>query len=85
MQNFSSADVFPPNAVHVFCELTSDTRVACGLCQEQEAAFYWTKQCDYRVPEDHLVVCRVCASMILLVGKHSGMSRNVLEQGAGTS
>lgn len=76
---------FSTHAVHVFCELATDTRAICQLCEEQDAVFYWTKHRDSTLPEEHLVVCRVCASMILLVGKQSRLSRNLLEQGAETS
>lgn len=57
-------------SVHVFEELdVSSQETRCELCNEQSAAYHWTEQDDKFAQMLELSICRVCAGMILLLGK----------------
>jgi hypothetical protein len=53
---------------HVFNKVDSPNS-RCELCQDQIAAFRWTKQEDQRLVKSDVPICRTCASMIILIGK----------------
>lgn len=57
-------------SVHIFEELNSPSQeLRCELCNEQSAAYHWTEREDKFTQVVDLTVCRVCAGMILLLGK----------------
>jgi hypothetical protein len=65
------ADVHVAHPVHIFDEIHPGQETSCELCKEQPAAYHWTEKRNGKVPLKHdLVVCRVCAGMILLIGKN---------------
>jgi protein-arginine kinase activator protein McsA len=56
--------------VHVFDQTPVQPDATCELCKEQPAAFHWTERRDGKIPETHdILVCRICAGMILLIGE----------------
>ena len=56
--------------VHVFDQPEVALDATCELCKEQPATFHWTERQDGKVPETHdILVCRVCAGMIRLIGQ----------------
>ncbi len=60
-----------PLAEHVFDELRGEALPACELCRRETAAYCWSEQCTNDANEDRVLVYRICAGMILLVGKAS--------------
>lgn len=56
-------------SVHVFNELSDEQRENCELCGQERAVFHWIEQQGESEPSNELTICRVCAGMILLVGK----------------
>ncbi len=58
-----------PFIEHVFDELRGEGLPQCELCGREEAAYRWSEQrLDQNLHEHMVMVCRVCAGMILLVG-----------------
>jgi len=55
---------------YVFDELQREQITECELCKKEVAAYRWS-QYGAGGREQNLPVCRVCAGMILLIGKSS--------------
>lgn len=54
--------------VHVFDELESGGPACCELCSAYPAAYHWSEQRPGKTLQQHdLIVCRICAGMILLI------------------
>ena len=69
MATAANGRVAQPHPIHVFDELEFGQVTRCELCKEQPAAYHWIKQREGKIPQKHdLVVCRICAAMILLIG-----------------
>jgi hypothetical protein len=59
-----------PHLTHVFEQLASGCATTCELCHEQCAVFHWAQQGIGKTGQTKpMAVCRVCAGMILLIGK----------------
>jgi len=54
--------------VHIFCELAG-AQQGCEICKKEPAAFRWMEQHGNSVQTRESIICRVCASMVVLVGK----------------
>jgi hypothetical protein len=55
--------------VHVFHELPPSRKQGCEICRNGPAAYRWTEQQGNHSRGRDSLICRVCASMIVLVGK----------------
>jgi hypothetical protein len=55
---------------YVFDELQREPTTDCQLCHQEAAAYRWS-QYGAGGNQQNLPVCRICAGMILLVGKTS--------------
>ncbi len=56
--------------IHVFHELPRPREKVCEICGIDPAVYRWTDQRNGEASnEQDSMICRVCASMILLVGK----------------
>lgn len=54
--------------VHVFDELECGGHACCELCSAYPAAYHWSEQRQGKASQQHdLIVCRICAGMILLI------------------
>ena len=70
MATAASSSIPQPHLAHNFDELAIGLDTSCELCHEQQAVFHWTEQRDGKTqPRQAAAVCRICAGMILLVGK----------------
>lgn len=58
---------------HVFSELPANLTHSCETCQSGCAAYRWVKQQPGVGDASDRLICRVCASLIVLVGKPSGL------------
>ena len=54
--------------VHVFFELPLSLKQDCEICRKGPAAYRWAQHGSLLQGRDS-IICRVCASMIVLVGK----------------
>lgn len=55
---------------HVFNELEPQETTVCDLCKMEPAVYRWSRLSEADRPrEENLPLCRVCAGMILLIGK----------------
>lgn len=57
----------PPT--HVFSELPASLEQSCEACESGPAAYRWVKQQPDVAAKRNKLICRVCASLIVLVGK----------------
>ncbi len=56
--------------IHVFDQLEFGQLIPCQVCKQEPAAYHWTEQRAGRILQKRdLVICRICAGMILLIGK----------------
>jgi hypothetical protein len=70
MATAASTSLPQSHVLHIFDQLGSALQRACEVCHEPRAVFLWTQQRDGKMlHEQQLAVCRVCAGMILLIGK----------------
>jgi hypothetical protein len=68
MASIAISPVSEDTFLHVFSELPGSLKESCEACNGP-AAFRWVKQQTKLAPEREKFICRVCASMIVLVGK----------------
>jgi len=57
---------------HVFSELPAGVKRSCETCQNGPAAYRWVKEQPGVMENRNKLICRVCASLIVLVGKPAG-------------
>ncbi len=58
------------SSIHLFDELSREYMENCELCNQGPAFYRWIEQRYGKdVPESELDVCRICAGMILMVGR----------------
>jgi hypothetical protein len=70
MATAMNESIAPSHLIHIFDQPMITPDATCELCKEHPAAFHWTKRQDGKVQETHeVLVCRVCAGMILLIGQ----------------
>lgn len=70
MATVANTQVPPAHREHVFDELDPSLDVRCELCKQEQAAFAWSQIGNAAAPrKDETRVCRICAGMILLIGK----------------
>jgi hypothetical protein len=60
-------------STHIFSELPASVKQSCESCQNGPAACRWTKEQPGVMECRNKLICRVCASLILLVGKPCGL------------
>jgi len=60
-------------STHVFSELPAELKQSCEACQNGPAAYRWMKQQTGVMEGRNRLICRVCASLIVLVGKPCGL------------
>jgi hypothetical protein len=60
-------------STHVFSELPASVQQSCEACQNGPAAYRWVKQQPGVTEIRSKLICRVCASLIVLVGKPCGL------------
>jgi hypothetical protein len=53
-------------ATHVFSELPAGVKHGCEACQNAPAAYRWMKQQPGVMEGRNKLICRVCASLIVL-------------------
>jgi hypothetical protein len=58
---------------HVFSELPAGIEQSCETCQNDCAAYRYVKEQRGVTAGHNKLICRVCASLILLVGKPCGL------------
>jgi hypothetical protein len=58
---------------HVFSELPASVTQSCETCQHGSAAFRWVKRQPGVTAGRNQLICRVCASLIVLLGKPCGL------------
>jgi hypothetical protein len=58
---------------HVFSELPAGVKRSCETCRNDSAAYRWVKQQPGVAVGGGKLICRVCASLIVLVGKPCGL------------
>jgi hypothetical protein len=59
---------------HIFCGLPASVKQSCETCQNGSAAYRWVKQQAGVPAEGDKLICRVCASLTVLVGSPYGLS-----------
>jgi hypothetical protein len=59
-----------PSREYVFDELRREQPAKCELCKQDVAAYRWS-QYGAGGEQQNLPVCRVCAGMIVLIGKNA--------------
>jgi hypothetical protein len=70
MATAANTQVSPDHREHVFDELDPRLNQVCELCKQELAAYAWSQQGNATAPRKHEIsVCRICAGMILLIGK----------------
>ncbi len=60
-------------STHVFSELPASVKQSCEACQNGPAAYRWVKDQPGVMAGRSKLICRVCASLIVLVGEPSGL------------
>lgn len=55
--------------VYMFSELPHSQKQSCEICRKGPAAYRWREQNGNIAPAHESNICRVCASMVVLVGK----------------
>jgi hypothetical protein len=55
--------------VYLFSELPTGVKESCEACQNGPAAFRWVKQQPGITAGRSQLICRVCASLVVLVGE----------------
>jgi len=68
MAAISSIPKVEDTPVHIFCELAGAEQ-GCEICKNGPAAYRWMEQHGNSVQTRDSIICRVCASMVVLVGK----------------
>jgi len=58
---------------YIFDELIEPVHLLCELCKREQAAYAWREQKKTGDPKPQMAICRVCAGMILLIGKSRAM------------
>jgi hypothetical protein len=59
-----------PVIEHVFRALEARLSAACDVCKTEPAVYRWTHTgADGMLHEQDVLICSICAGMILLVGK----------------
>ena len=71
MAAFANSPVLDNVLVHVFSELPRSQKQNCEICRKGPAAYRWTEQHGETTAARDSIICRVCASMVVLVGKPS--------------
>ncbi len=69
MAALANSPVLEDMLVHVFCALPRSQKQGCEICRKGPAAYRWTEQHGKVAPARDSIICRVCASMVVLVGK----------------
>jgi hypothetical protein len=64
---------FEDTSTHVFSELPACVTQSCEACENGPAASRWVKEQPGVTEGRNKLVCRVCASLIVLVGKPCGL------------
>jgi hypothetical protein len=66
----ANAQMAQPHHEYVFDELRAGSKMSCELCKLEPAAYTWSQQRGGVATEQvEMALCRVCAGMILLLGK----------------
>jgi hypothetical protein len=68
MSAFVNSPVHEDLLVHMFSELPRSMKRNCETCRKGPAAYRWTEHGEDAAGRDS-IICRVCASMVVLVGK----------------
>lgn len=71
MAALANSSVLEDMLVHVFSELPRSQKQNCEICRKGPAAYRWTEQRADNTVARNSIICRVCASMVVLVGKPS--------------
>ncbi len=64
---------FEDTSTRIFSELPASVKQSCEFCQNSPAAYRWVKEPPGVMQGRNKLICRVCASLILLVGKPCGL------------
>jgi hypothetical protein len=69
MAALANSPVLEDVLVHVFSELPGNVKQNCEICRKGPAAYHWTEQHGKISAGRDSIICRVCASMVVLIGK----------------
>ncbi len=71
MAALANSSVLQDMLVHMFSELPHSQKQNCEICRKGPAAYHWTERHGESMAARNSIICRVCASMVVLVGKPS--------------
>jgi hypothetical protein len=66
----ANAEMTSVHREHTFDELGTGSEMNCELCKQERAAYAWSQR-NGATAKAEMHICRVCAGMILLIGKPS--------------
>lgn len=69
MAAFANTPALEDVLVHMFSALPDSMRKNCEICRKGPAAYRWTERHGKDAASRDSIICRVCASMVVLVGK----------------